>query len=390
MKLLGGITMNNEIYKKVQNEKSQSLKLLENIVNLESFSGSKKSVDQLSKYLSEVCTSLGGENTFYPQEDLGDNFTSEFHSGDKTTLILCHMDTVWPIGTLKERPFTVKDNIATGPGIFDMKVGITIALEALRILSELNITPQNKIKILFNSDEELGSENSMDLIKEEAIKSDVTFCLESSFKGMIKTARKGVGMYYISIDGKAAHAGSEPENGISANVELAHQILKLNSFNDKSTGTTVNIGRAEGGVVRNQVPAKSEALIDLRVVTNEEAKILDDKIKSLEPVLGGSKLEVTGGMNRPPMERTEKIVNLYEWAKNTVSDMDVTFTETGFPVGGGSDGNFAASTGTPVLDGLGGVGDGAHAEHEYIEIDMFHEKISILASLLANIHEFEI
>ena len=232
MKLLGGITMNNEIYKKVQNEKSQSLKLLENIVNLESFSGSKKSVDQLSKYLSEVCTSLGGKNTFYPQEDLGDNFTSEFHSGEKTTLILCHMDTVWPIGTLKERPFTVKDNIATGPGIFDMKVGITIALEALRILSELNITPQNKIKILFNSDEELGSENSMDLIKEEAIKSDVTFCLESSFKGMIKTARKGVGMYYISIDGKAAHAGSEPENGISANVELAHQILKLNSFND--------------------------------------------------------------------------------------------------------------------------------------------------------------
>jgi len=382
--------MNDKIFDKVHQEKKQSLKLLENIVNLESFSGSKESVDKLSKYLSEVCESLGGKNKFYHQEKLGNNFTSEFYSGEKTTLILCHMDTVWPIGTIKERPFTVEGNIAKGPGIFDMKVGITIALEAIRILNELDLMPKNKIKILFNSDEELGSEDSMDLIKEEAEKSYVTFCLESSFKGMIKTARKGVGMYYLSVQGRAAHAGSEPENGISANVELAHQILKLDSFNDSKTGTTVNIGRAEGGVVRNQVPANAEALIDLRVVTNEEAQILDNKIKSLEPVLGDSSLEITGGMNRPPMERTDKIVNLYNWAKNTVKDMDVTFTETGFPVGGGSDGNFAASTGTPVLDGLGGVGDGAHAEHEYIEIDMFHEKISILASLLANIHEFEI
>jgi glutamate carboxypeptidase len=382
--------MNSKIYEKALNEKSQSLKLLENIVNFESFSGSKESVDKLSDYLSKICESLGGSNTFHKQESFGNNLTSEFYSGDKTTLILCHMDTVWPIGTLQQRPFTVEGNIAKGPGIFDMKVGISITLEAIRILNELGIKPQNKIKILFNSDEELGSEHSMDLIKEEALKSHVTFCLESSFKGMIKTARKGVGMYHLSIDGKAAHAGSEPENGISANVELAHQILKLNSFNNSKTGTTVNIGRAEGGVVRNQVPANAEALIDLRVVTNKDAIDLDNKIKSLESVVGGSTLEITGGMNRPPMERTEKIVKLYQWAKDNVSNMDVTFKETGFPVGGGSDGNFAASTGTPVLDGLGGVGDGAHAEHEYIEIDKFHEKIAILASLISNIHKFEI
>ena len=230
----------------------------------------------------------------------------------------------------------------------------------------------------------------MDLIQEESKKSKVAFCLESSFKGMIKTARKGVGMYYLSINGKAAHAGSEPENGISANVELAHQILKLNSFNNPDTGTTVNTGRAEGGVVRNQVAAKAKALIDLRVVTNNDAAELDNKIKSLKPVLDGSKLEVTGGMNRPPMERTEGIVKLYEWAKETVKDLDVDFIETGFPVGGGSDGNFAAATGTPVLDGLGGVGNGAHAEHEFIEIDKFHDKISILASLILNIHDFKI
>ena len=382
--------MLDEIYKKVQNEKSQSINLLKDIVNIESFSGSKPSVDNLSKFLSEKCQELGGKNKFFPQKDFGDNFTSDFYSGEDTVLILCHMDTVWPIGTLQERPFTIEGNIATGPGIFDMKVGITIALEAIRILNELGVTPKTNIKLLFNSDEELGSENSMDLIQEESKKSKVAFCLESSFKGMIKTARKGVGMYYLSINGKAAHAGSEPENGISANVELAHQILKLNSFNNSETGTTVNTGRAEGGVVRNQVPAKAEALIDLRVVTNNDASELDNKIKSLKPVLEGSKLEVTGGMNRPPMERTEGIVKLYEWAKETVKDLNVDFIETGFPVGGGSDGNFAAATGTPVLDGLGGVGDGAHAEHEYIEIDKFHDKISILASLILNIHNFKI
>ena len=382
--------MLNEIYKKVQNEKSQSINLLRDIVNIESFSGSKSNVDKLSKFLSDKCKILGGENKFFPQKDFGDNFTSDFYSGDETVVILCHMDTVWPIGTLQERPFTIEGNIAKGPGVFDMKVGITITLEAIRILNELGFTPKTNIKLLFNSDEELGSENSMDLIQEESKKSKVAFCLESSFKGMIKTARKGVGMYYLSINGKAAHAGSEPENGISANVELAHQILKLNSFNNPDTGTTVNTGRAEGGVVRNQVAAKAKALIDLRVVTNNDAAELDNKIKSLKPVLDGSKLEVTGGMNRPPMERTEGIVKLYEWAKETVKDLDVDFIETGFPVGGGSDGNFAAATGTPVLDGLGGVGNGAHAEHEFIEIDKFHDKISILASLILNIHNFKI
>ena len=143
--------MLNEIYRKIQNEKSQSINLLKDIVNIESFSGSKSNVDNLSKFLSEKCETLGGKNKFYPQKDFGDNFTSDFYSGDETVLILCHMDTVWPIGTLQERPFTIKGNIAKGPGVFDMKVGITITLEAIRILNELGFTPKTNIKLLFNS-----------------------------------------------------------------------------------------------------------------------------------------------------------------------------------------------------------------------------------------------
>ena len=264
-----------------------------------------------------------------------------------------------------------------------MKAGIAITLHALRALKTLNREPKHRVRLLFNSDEELGSLTSRSLIEAEAKNSVSALCLEPSFgkEGALKTARKGVGMFRVKVTGRAAHAGNDPQNGISAVEELAHQILKLQSLTNYETGTTVNVGVASGGTVRNQVPPFAEAHVDIRVATMEEADRTVETILALAPVLPGATIDVTGGLNRPPMERTPAIARLFEEASRIASTAGIKLTEA--QVGGGSDGQFAAAVGLPVLDGLGGVGEGPHAEHEHISVEALPQRVALLASLLA-------
>jgi glutamate carboxypeptidase len=358
------------------------LATLSHLVELESFSTDKAGTDTLRAYIRDRLESVGAAVQPVPQMSVGDHLIADFGQGESQTLVLCHMDTVWPPGTIMERPFRVENGLAYGPGILDMKAGIAITLHALEAIQALGLKPRQRVRVLFNSDEEVGSTTSRQIIEEEARKSTQVFCLEPGAGpgGALKTGRKGVGMFQVKVIGRAAHAGNEPEKGISAIEEMAHQILKLHSFTDLSRGTTVNVGVVHGGAVRNQVAPLAEALVDLRVVSMEEAQRVEREILSLEPVLSGAVVEVTGGLNRPPMERTESTAMLLEMVRRHAEPLGIQLTEA--QVGGGSDAQFAAAVGTPVLDGLGGVGEGPHAVHEYVTVAELPQRTALLASML--------
>ena len=356
---------------------------LRRMVEQESFSTDKEETDILGGYIRGRLELMGALVQTVPQSTVGDHLIADFGQGDSQTLILCHMDTVWPKGTIVERPFRVEKGLAYGPGILDMKAGIAITLHALEAIQAMRLQPKQRVRILLNSDEEVGSTTSRQLIEEEAKKSTHVFCLEpgAGTRGAVKTGRKGVGMFQVKCTGRAAHAGNEPEKGISAVEEMAHQILKLHSLTDLSRGTTVNVGVVNGGTVRNQIAPLAEALVDLRVTSMAEAARVEQHILGLEPVLSGAQIEVTGGLNRPPMERTENTAMLVEMVRRHADPLGIELTEE--QVGGGSDAQFAAVVGTPVLDGLGGVGEGPHAEHEYIIVAELPRRVALLASVLA-------
>jgi len=292
------------------------------------------------------------------------------------------VDTVWPVGTTAERPFRVEGDRAFGPGIFDMKTGAAQTIYALRALLELGQAPAKRIVLLYNTDEEIGSPTSRGLIEEEAKRSDAVLVLEPSVppQGALKTFRKGVGMYTLKITGKASHAGADPELGVSAVTELAHQIIHLNSLADEEQGTTVNVGVVEGGTRRNVIAASARAGIDVRITSLAEAERIHRDLMAVESVLAGTTLEMTGEINRPPMLRTERTVALFEQARHLAAELGFDLQETSS--GGGSDGNFTAALGVPTVDGLGAVGEGGHAEHEHILIDHLVPRTALLARLL--------
>ena len=366
-----------------ENNAGDILGTLKTMVELESFTSDKQGTDALSDYLIQRLRELGAETTVIPQDQVGNHVIADIEGGEGRIMLLCHMDTVWPKGTIENRPFTVKEGLAYGPGILDMKAGIAIALHALETLRTHGMQPKHKIKIVLNSDEETGSTSSRQLIEEEARKSDQVFCLEpgAGKKGALKTGRKGVGMFQVKVTGKAAHAGNEPEKGISAIEEMAHQILRLHSLTDFSRGTTVNVGVLQGGAVRNQVAAFAEALVDLRVTTTAEAVRVEREILNASPVLNDALVEVTGSLNRPPMERTESTAMMLNWVKEFADPLGIDLEET--QVGGGSDAQFVAALGIPVLDGMGGVGEGPHADHENIVVSELPRRVALLASIMA-------
>ena len=366
-----------------ENNAGDILGTLKTMVELESFTSDKQGTDALSDYLIQRLRELGAETTVIPQDQVGNHVVADIEGGEGRIMLLCHMDTVWPKGTIEDRPFTVNGGLAYGPGILDMKAGIAIALHALETLRTNGVQPKHKIKIVLNSDEETGSTSSRRLIEEEARKSDQVFCLEpgAGKKGALKTGRKGVGMFQVKVTGKAAHAGNEPEKGISAIEEMAHQILRLHSLTDFSRGTTVNVGVLQGGAVRNQVAAFAEALVDLRVTTTAEAVRVEREILNASPVLHDALVEVTGSLNRPPMERTESTAMMLNWVKEFADPLGIDLEET--QVGGGSDAQFVAALGIPVLDGMGGVGEGPHADHENIVVSELPRRVALLASIMA-------
>jgi glutamate carboxypeptidase len=372
-----------EFLEYAENHADEILGTLRHMVEMESFTSDKAATDALGGYIKGRLEEAGAQVRVVPQPEVGDHLVADVGEGDAQTLILCHMDTVWPTGTIQERPFRVEAGLGYGPGILDMKAGIAITLHALETLKALKIAPQQRVRIIINSDEEVGSTTSRQLIEDEARKSTQVFCLEpgAGTEGALKTGRKGVGMFQVKVTGIAAHAGNEPEKGVSAIEEMSHQVLRLHSLTDFARGTTVNVGVIKGGAVRNQIAASAEAMVDLRVTTMEEAERVEREILASTAVLSGASVEVTGGLNRPPMERTETTAMLVSAVQVLADPLGIKLTEA--QVGGGSDAQFAAAVGTPVLDGLGGVGEGPHADHEYIIVSELPRRVALLASILA-------
>ncbi len=302
---------------------------------------------------------------------------------DRPALILVHLDTVWPADETGRRPFRIEDGKAYGPGVFDMKGGAVQGLWALKALRETGAWPGGLVvTMVVTADEEIGSRQSRALIEAEARKSRLVCVLEPAEPptGAYKTSRKGVGGFQVQIEGRAAHAGGQPEKGISAVVELAHQTLALAALNDFARGTTVNVGVVHGGSRSNVIPADASASIDLRVRTMAEADRVVPLILGLKPVLDGARVTVTGGVNRPPMERTPAGVALFEAAKRIAADLGFALAESAS--GGASDGNFTAALGVPTIDGMGAVGDGAHALHEQLVVAEMAPRAALLARFL--------
>jgi len=297
---------------------------------------------------------------------------------DGGVLVLCHLDTVWPAGTIGRWPFTVTDGRATGPGAFDMKAGLVQALFAMRGLPELA-----GVTLVVTSDEEIGSPSSQGFIEDEARRARCVLVLEPGLGARVKVARKGISMYKLSITGRAAHAGLEPERGINALVELAAQVPVIAAISNTAVGTTVTPTRSHAGTVINTVPAAAEVDIDVRAWSINEQERVDKAIRTLTPTLPGALLAISGGINRPPLEerRSTALVQLVEACAASLGEPPLGTAR----VGGASDGNFTGAIGVPTLDGLGAVGDGAHAEGEYVEVGMMPRRAALLRALIGRI-----
>ncbi len=365
---------------------SELLSSLERIVKLESPSRDKAAVDLLVRHLQERCAALGGDVESIAQDDFGDLTVARWGGtlGGDPILVMTHIDTVWPLGTIERKPFEASADEVRGPGVYDMKASVAMMLQALQFLSEQNIA-HRPITWLINTEEEVGSPVSRPHIERLARESAYVLVLEPPVApdGALKTARKGVGMFTMNIKGLAAHAGADPEKGISAIQELANQIQYLHGLTDFGLGTTVNVGVVSGGTARNVVAAEASALIDVRVTTMTEGDRIVKAILAAQPRLHGAQVSVEGGLNRPPMERTEKIAGAFRQVKEIGGRLGLELTEAS--TGGGSDGNFTAAIGATTIDGLGCTGDGAHAEHEFISLNGLFERTALLTELLSTL-----
>jgi glutamate carboxypeptidase len=296
-------------------------------------------------------------------------------------LVLGHYDTVYASGTLAKMPFHVAAGKAYGPGAFDMKAGIVQALFALDALQQIASSQRKRVIFLWTSDEEIGSESSREVIETEARRSEAVFVLEPSFgpRGLLKTARKGVGEAEIIVHGRASHAGLAPQEGINAIHELARQITRLQEWNDLRRGVTISAGLIEGGTRTNVIPDRAHAVLDLRALRIADMQRLERHLHELRPTLPGARLEIRGGFNRAPLERKMSAA-LFGRAKSLAAPMNLSVEEC--TVGGGSDGNLTAACGIPTLDGLGAVGDGAHSSHEHVLFKTMPARAALLAALL--------
>ncbi|HTS77810.1 MAG TPA: M20 family metallopeptidase [Bryobacteraceae bacterium] len=312
-------------------------------------------------------------------------FTIGEEKKDGQILALGHSDTVWPKGTLAKMPFRVSRGRLWGPGVLDMKAGMAFFIFAMRALRDLEVPVSRKVVLQVNSDEEVGSESSRELTEEAARKSVAVLVLEpgTGLEGKLKTARKGVGWYTVTVRGKASHAGVDFANGANAIVEMARQIERIAGFTRLDRGVTVSPGVVRGGTRSNVVAAECEAVVDIRAPRERDRIYLERAFASLKPFDKRCTIEISGGLNRPPMERSAGVRKLFGLAKKLGAEMGVEVEESS--TGGGSDGNFTAALGIPTLDGLGAVGEGAHAVNESILINRIADRTALLAKLVAAI-----
>jgi glutamate carboxypeptidase len=298
-------------------------------------------------------------------------------------LLVGHYDTVWPVGTVTERPLSVDDDIVRGPGVFDMKGGLAQIVLALSAIRDLELEPALTPVVFVNGDEEIGSRTSTRYIRMLARRAERAFILEPAMgtAGNIKTERKGIGRFTVTVFGKAAHAGLDPEAGASAILELSHVIQKLFAMNDPDQGITVNVGTVDGGIQPNVIAPNSSAVVDVRVPTLAAGKAIEESIHAIAPETPGVRLHIEGRIGRPSMEATPRNRKLWQHAKNLGDELGLQLHQA--RAGGGSDGN-TTSQFTATLDGLGPVGDGAHAQHEFLYVDQTLERAALLAMLLVS------
>ncbi len=378
-----------EILRALRARENEMVRLLGKFVRCESPSHDKSAVDRMAAILAPEWKKRAALVRAIPQRKRGDHLRAEVWLGKGRTagqiLVLGHMDTVYPLGTIASMPFRVSGGRAHGPGTFDMKGGLVMALFAVDALRSCGTQPRKRFVFLWTSDEEIGSESSRQAIEREARRSDAVLVLEPSFgpEGKLKTARKGVGSAEIIVTGRSAHAGIDPEKGVNAVHELALQIVRLMKLQDISRGISVQTTVIAGGTVSNVVPAEARAEVDFRSVRAADARRIERTLHALRPVQRGARLEVHGGCNRPPLERTPAVEKLFRHAQNIMREAGLPLGEAS--TGGGSDGNLTAALGIPTLDGLGAVGDGAHSPREHIVIRKLPERAALLAGLLASL-----
>ena len=354
------------------------------LVEIESPSDDKSAVNRCVETAAEMAASLGGRVRRHRQRQYGDVLELRFGPRSKHTqpvMLLGHLDTVWPLGTLRMMPFRVAEGRVWGPGTLDMKAGVAMGLAAIGALREADAL-RRPVTFLLSSDEEVGSEVSRPITEKLARESKAVFVLEPAqgLSGAYKTARKGVGGYTVRVRGVAAHAGVDFERGHSAIHELAWQLEKVRGFTELERGLTVNAGVVRGGTRSNVIAAEAEAEIDVRIGRARDAARIERRFRRLRARDGGCVLQVEGGMNRPPMERTRATVALYRRAATIAAQMGFDLAEAS--TGGGSDGNFTAALGVPTLDGMGAVGEGAHATHESVLVKDLMPRTVLLAAMI--------
>jgi glutamate carboxypeptidase len=314
----------------------------------------------------------------------GNHLRGEFGRGERQILILGHFDTVWDVGQLERMPVRREGDRLLGPGVFDMKAGISLGMLATRAIYELAPPHDTRIVMLWTTDEETGSATSRALLETEAARSEAVLVLEPALPGgALKTSRKGCGEYDLVVHGVAAHAGVDPSKGASAIRELARQILVIETLQDLDRGISLNVGIVEGGSRVNVVPERARARIDARAPARADADRVDAAMRALTPHLKGTRLEITGGFGRPPMERTPGVARMFEVAQAAGRELGLDVQEGS--TGGGSDGNFCAALGVPTLDGLGAVGDGPHAIHEHVIVSELVPRAALIATLLVKL-----
>ena len=353
------------------------------LANYETPTSDKDHVDHMGQFLTGYVEALGAEVETIPREKVGDIQLARWnaHLPGKPIMFLMHMDTVWPLGTLAARPVHVEGDRLIGPGTWDMKVSIAMVLTAIKGLRDRDEFPDRPIWALFTSDEETGSANSWEIIEKYAKQAGLCLVMEfASPNTGIKTWRKGVAHYTVNVKGLSSHAGNAPEKGINAVLELAHQTLKISEFARMDQGTSVSVTVFNGGTAFNVIPASAQAQVDVRFLLKAEAKRVDDAFASLQPVLKGSSIEVSAGTVRPPMERDETMITSFDQAKALAAELGYELLEDGS--GGGSDGNITASIGAPTLDGLGAMGEGAHAAHEQVIISSIPRRVALLDRII--------
>jgi glutamate carboxypeptidase len=367
-------------------QRNQIIDTIQQMVEIESPSDVKAAVDRLGTVLASRFGELGGKVRVHRAEKFGNHLEIRFGTRareSKSLLLLGHMDTVYPIGTISKMAFGVAKARVWGPGVLDMKGGIGLMLHVMEAMLGWTAELPRPVTILLVSDEEVGSESSRAITEKLAQESAAVLVLEPAhgLNGAVKTSRKSVGDYELKVTGKAAHAGLDFDQGQSAVLELSHQILKISKLVDAKRGITVNVGRISGGTRVNVVPAEASASIDVRIARKQDGTGIEKRLRALKPQNPKCKLSLSGGINRPPMERTSGVAALYEQASNIARELGWKLDEAA--VGGGSDGNFTAALGVPTLDGLGVVGEGAHAEHESILISELPRRAALLAGLIA-------